>query len=248
MPKSLPNPLQKVALWLLNQLIPPSCLLCAAPHNNDIALICGPCRDDLPYISNPCYQCGLPLPAESSSATVCGQCLKQPPPFKHCLVPLGYATPVDSLIAAFKYRKQLTNGRLLSQLLLTEICRHYADESLPEIIVPVPLHWRRQLRRGYNQSQCVASYLGAQLSIPVQLRRIRRIRRTPAQQGLNKPQRQRNLKHAFTVRKPFNGETIALVDDVMTTGATCAEISRELLKAGAGEVHIWALARTPVRH
>jgi ComF family protein len=155
--------------------------------------------------------------------------------------------PVDSLIAAFKYRNQLTSGRLLSQLLLAEICRRYADQPLPEIIVPVPLHWRRQWRRGFNQSQCVASYLGAQLSIPVQLRRIQRIRRTPTQQGLNKPQRQRNLKRAFRVTKPFSGETIALIDDVMTTGTTCAEISRELLKAGAGEVHIWALARTPVR-
>ena len=241
------NALQKAAIWLLNQVIPPSCLLCSAPHNNNIALICGPCRDDLPYISHPCYQCALPLPTKSGNAAVCGQCLKQPPPFKHCVVPLSYAMPVDSLIAAFKYRNQLTNGRLLSQLLLAEIWRRYANQPLPEIIVPVPLHWRRQLRRGFNQSQCVASYLGGQLSIPVQLRRIRRIRRTPSQQGLNKPQRQRNLKQAFSVTKPFSGETIALIDDVMTTGTTCAEISRELLKAGASEVHIWALARTPVR-
>jgi ComF family protein len=248
LPNSLYNALQKAALGLLNQVIPPTCLLCSAPHSNDIALICGACRDDLPYISHPCYQCALPLPAASANTTVCGQCLQQPPPFKRCLVPLSYAMPIDSLIAAFKYRNQLTNGRLLSQLLLTEIGRHYADQPLPEIILPVPLHWRRQWRRGYNQSQCVASYLGAQLSIPVQLRRIRRIRLTPSQQGLNKPQRQRNLKQAFSVTKPFTGETIALIDDVMTTGATCTEISRELLKAGAGEVHIWALARTPVRH
>lgn len=83
------------------------------------------------------------------------------------------------------------------------------------------------------------------MNIPVDAYRIKRCRRTPSQQGLNKQERQRNLKDAFKVRKEFSGETVALIDDVMTTGATCAEISRELLRAGANDVHIWALARTP---
>lgn len=230
--------------------MPPACLLCSAQHTGGIALICEPCRADLPYLSNRCYQCGIAV-AESEAllavthGQVCGSCLKNPPPFSRCVTPLDYAMPIDRLINNFKYRNKLINGRLLSQLLLGEIQLRYQDQALPNLLLPVPLHWRRQLRRGYNQSQCVASYLGAQLSIPVAWRQITRTRRTPTQQGLNKQERQRNLKDAFTVRRSLDGEIVAIIDDVVTTGATCAEISHKLLSAGASDVHIWALARTP---
>lgn len=244
--------LKKLILALQEHVIPPTCLLCSAGHTGDIALICDPCRADLPFVGKSCRQCGISIEKaanNSASATkqpvICGSCLKHPPPFSQSLVPLNYTMPINKLISEFKYRNKLINGRLLSQLLLQEIQTRYQNQKLPDLLLPVPLHWRRQFRRGYNQSQCVTSYLGTQLCIPVELRRIARTRRTPSQQGLNKQERQRNLKRAFTVKQPFKGETVAIIDDVMTTGATCAEISRELLSAGAAEVHIWALARTP---
>lgn len=244
--------LQKLALAVQKHLMPPACLLCSAQHTGATALICEPCRADLPYLDCACQQCGIALEQPETSLTaaakhkqICGSCLKNPPPFSRSVTPLNYAMPVDRLISDFKYRNKLINGRLLSQLLLQEIQARYQDQALPDLLLPVPLHWRRQMRRGYNQSQCVASYLGAQLRIPVEWRRLARTRRTPTQQGLNKRERQRNLKDAFTVKRALEGEVVAIIDDVMTTGATCAEISRELLSAGASEVHIWALARTP---
>lgn len=244
--------LKKLAHGLQQRLIPPCCLLCSAQHAGDIALICNPCRADLPYMDSACPQCGValessrhPLETTPSAPLLCGSCLKQPPPFSQSFIPLQYTTPIDTLISEFKYRSKLINGRLLSQLLLQRVHAHYREQALPDLLLPVPLHWRRQLRRGYNQSQCVASYLGAQLHIPVELRRLVRTRRTPPQQGLNKQERQHNLKHAFAVKGALNGQTVAIIDDVMTTGATSAEISRELLNAGAADVHIWALARTP---
>lgn len=234
------------------RLMPPVCLLCSAQHTGPTTLICEACRTDLPYLDIQCYQCAITLEESEKTPTttdshdqICGNCLKNPPPFNRSFAPLNYAMPIDRLISDFKYRNKLINGRLLSQLMLQEIQAHYRGQALPDLLLPVPLHWRRQLRRGYNQSQCVASYLGSQLRIPVELRRIARTRRTPTQQGLNKKERQRNLKDAFTVKRPLAGEVVAIIDDVMTTGATCAEISRELLNTGAKEVHIWALARTP---
>lgn len=229
----------------LNQVLPPSCLLCGAKHSNTIGLICHGCQTELPYIEHSCYQCGLPLPVSESQQPLCGYCLKKAPAFNRCIAPLNYQTPIDSLITGFKYRRKMINGRLLSQLLLHSIRQHYVGQALPDAIVPVPLHWRRQFRRGYNQSQCVADYLGQKLKIPVQLNTLKRTKRTPTQQGLKRQERQRNLKNAFIANKALQGQTIALVDDVITTGSTCAEISRVLIKAGAAEVHLWALARTP---
>lgn len=228
--------------WLLDQLVPPSCLLCQARHSAEIALICDPCRSDLPHITHSCQQCGLPLTTEKTSH--CGQCLSSPPAFDRSVIPLNYCSPINNLITGFKYRNKFISGRLLSQILLSQIRASYQDQPLPDLLLPVPLHWRRQFRRGYNQSQCIARYLAAELKIPSQLRRIQRRRRTPSQQGLKRQQRQRNLKGAFQVHRPLQGECVALIDDVVTTGSTCNEISRELKRAGASEVHIWALART----
>ncbi len=116
----------------------------------------------------------------------------------------------------------------------------------PDLIVPVPLHWRRRFIRGFNQSQWLANYLGRQLNISVDNKLLMRIRNTPPQQQLRRKQRQKNLKGAFQVKRPVEGQHIALIDDVVTTGSTVSELSRLLKKAGASRVDIWCLARTPL--
>ncbi len=118
--------------------------------------------------------------------------------------------------------------------------------ATPDTIIAIPLHWRRYWQRGFNQSELLANSLSRQLKIPL-VKALTRCRSTTMQQSLNAEQRQRNLHNAFAVTKPelIQGRRIALVDDVMTTGATATEVARTLLSAGAGEVHIWVLARTP---
>jgi len=127
--------------------------------------------------------------------------------------------------------------------LIAELQRLGSDVDL---IVPVPLHWRRRWTRGFNQTELIADQLGAALSTPVAMRALRRTKATTAQQRLDARTRARNLRGAFTLHQPVAGLRVALVDDVVTTGATATELTKLLLKGGATTVELWALARTPL--
>lgn len=212
------------------------CALCAAPSARGL---CEPCCDDLDWIAHGCENCGLPLPQPG----LCAFCQIQPPPFRRCISPLAYAPPVSHLIGAFKYQRKLLYGRILSELLI----RRLRDEPFDAVdaIVPTPLHWRRRWWRGFNQAELIGDELSRGLGIPLRARWLKRVRPTPRQQDLTAEERRRNLRGAFAATRPLPGLRIALVDDVVTTGATVAEISRVLLDAGATSVQVWCLARTP---
>ncbi len=132
---------------------------------------------------------------------------------------------------------------MLATLLAAEIAARYGD-LLPAIILPVPLHWRRLLLRGHNQAALIARTLGRRLGVPIEFDGTRRIRATRAQTGLDRATRRRNLVGAFACRVPVIERAVAVVDDVMTTGATLTAMARCLKAAGASEVHVWTLART----
>jgi ComF family protein len=222
--------------WL-DLLLPASCLLCGG--RGDAAGLCAGCRADLPRLENPCPRCALPLPAASIA---CGECLGKPPPWSRCIAPLLYRPPVSALVAALKYRGRLGAGHLLTTLLAEQLRN---EEAHADLLLPVPLHWRRRLRRGFNQAELIADQLGRELALPVAMRLLRRDRATAAQQSLDATSRRRNLRRAFTLRGEVVGLHVALIDDVVTTGATAAELSRLLLSAGAASVQVWSLARTP---
>ncbi len=224
--------------WL-NRLLPGNCLFCAGPIGSSLDL-CHGCRLELPFTRFPCPRCALPLPQQQAS---CGHCLHQPPPWQRCIAPLLYRPPANQLLTSFKYSGRLQGGRLLTTLLIDELQR---SSSKVDLIVPVPLHWRRRWSRGFNQAELIADQLGAALSIPVAMKALQRVRPTTAQQSLDARARARNLRGAFTLLRPIAGLRVALVDDVVTTGATAAELSRLLLKGGAAAVELWALARTPL--
>lgn len=226
----------------LQLLFPCHCLLCLAPSHHHQEL-CAACRDELPWLGHCCLRCALPL--NSPDARLCGHCLRRPPRFEHCLSALRYQFPCDQLLVNFKYHRQLASGRLLAQLWLQH-CRDPAGSHRPQLLVPIPLHWRRRWTRGYNQSLLLAQHWGDALSLPV-CSALRRGRHTPPQQGLNAAQRRRNLRDAFTLQHPssINGRHIAVVDDVLTTGTTANAAAAILLAAGARRVDIWCLARTP---
>lgn len=234
--------------WL-HRLIPGYCLLCNSQLQD--RLLCEACELDLPYLSaasDCCRQCALPLASQSNW---CGQCLRTPPGFSRAFIPFAYVSPVDYLISGFKYRRQPGFGKALTQLLLPFL-QHSYDESgepWPDYLIPVPLHWSRLLRRGFNQAAVLAQ--GLESAIPTRLlhRACHRSYRRGNQQGLNRRQRQKNMRHVFrlgtTTANHIQGKCIAILDDVVTTTATARELSRLLLQEGAREVHLWALARTP---
>jgi ComF family protein len=172
----------------------------------------------------------------------CGQCIKTKPLFTRTVCPLRYEFPADRLVQAFKFKRQFVAGRVLGQLL----CEQVIDGQLrhPDMLIPVPLHGFRLMKRGFNQAYELASYAGRRLDIPLLASSLRRRRNTKAQSGLSRKQRRKNVRGAFYWQgssKP--GRHVALIDDVMTTATTATECTRILKKAGAKRVDVWVAAR-----
>lgn len=178
------------------------------------------------------------MPAGQS---VCGECLRDPPPFERTITALDYAAPWSALIARFKFHGSVELAPMFA-VLLREAAR---DQPPPELVLPAPLSGERLRERGFNQSWEIARRLGP----PADARLLLRIRDTPHQVDLPLDRRASNVRAAFAVeplrRDDVAGRSVVLVDDVMTTGATAAEMARTLLQAGASRVQLWVLARTP---
>lgn len=221
-----------------------SCLLCDLPADTAQPL-CGACQDELPWLGPHCAVCALPLPA---AGLVCAACLRRAPGFQRVEAPWRYAFPVDALITRFKHQSAWPLGRLLGAL-LAEHLQHAYLEGLPRpaLLLPVPLARPRLRRRGFNQAALLARWLGEALDLAVREDLLLRPQDTAAQQQLDAAARRRNLRRAFAVADPaaLAGRHVALVDDVLTTGATAGALARLLLKAGAARVDVYCLARTP---
>jgi len=216
------------------------CLLCGLiVHAKAADCICVACAAELPRIAEYCLRCALPLPTRG----LCGRCQIQPPPYSRCISPLVYGAPISRLIAHFKYSGKLAYGRLLSGELLRRLRLEASLDA--DLLMPVPLHWRRRWARGFNQAEIIGDELSRALHLPLQTRWLTRVRPTPPQQSLSANERRKNLRSAFVLRASVLGLRIALIDDVVTTGATVSEISQLLLNAGARSVQAWCLARTP---
>jgi ComF family protein len=230
-----------VYIWLKNKQI---CLLCGE-STDTLQPICTPCESELPWLGEHCAVCALPLPM---AGLRCGQCTARPPAFERVLAPWAYDFPVDSLITRFKHQAKWPLGRLLGELLAQSL-QHHFDEGLerPDALVPVPLASRRLRQRGFNQATLLARWLSAALRIPCEDDLLLRVQDTPAQQVLDARARRRNLRQAFALAPgaALNNRHLALVDDVLTTGATAQALARLLLDAGAARVDVYCLARTP---
>ena len=224
--------------WLA-VLLPGRCLLCDR-FTGTATDLCDPCHASLPWISWPCRQCGLPL--ADAPVPLCGECIVRPSPFQQVVAPFAFEAPAAELIRGIKFGGNLVANRVLATLLAQEIAARY--DVLPAVILPVPLHWRRLVLRGHNQAGLIARMLGRRLGVSIEFDGVRRVRATRAQTGLDRAARRRNLTRAFACRTPVTDRTVAVVDDVMTTGATLTAMAHCLKSAGASEVHVWTLART----
>lgn len=218
---------------------PPRCLLCDAPGEAGRDL-CAACAADLPHNPVACSLCALPLAAHEEG--LCGGCLKRTPPLESSIIPFRYAPPLDHLMLALKFNRQLVNARLLGGLMAEAIAAR--GDALPDCILPVPLHNGRLRERGYNQALELARPVSRRLGIPLENRLAVRATATAAQSSLEKKERLRNIRGAFALvgEPPAH---IAILDDVVTTGSTVNELARVLRRGGAKRVVVWACARVP---
>lgn len=214
-----------------------SCVLCGAPSG--ATALCAPCHDELPWLSLlRCPVCALPTP----QGGVCGTCLADAPAFDATVAAWAYGWPLDKLIPAWKYHGELS----LSGALADGLGRQAAlVADRPDVLLPMPLHDQRQRERGYNQAGELAKRLGRRLKLPVDERLVERVKLTPPQASLPWDERRRAIRNAFAVRGDVVGQHLAVVDDVMTTGASLHELAKTLKLAGARRVDCWVLARTP---
>ncbi|MCX4026381.1 ComF family protein [Endozoicomonas sp. SM1973] len=149
------------------------------------------------------------------------------------------------MIHQYKFNGKLICGQALTIQLKERLVSAYTNQPWPELIIPTPLHRKRELQRGFNQALLIARQLSKQLKIPLQPRLIRRYKKTSAQTGLSAKERQVNIRNAFQIISQSLPNHLALVDDVVTTGTTVNEISRLLKEAGVQKVDIWCIAKTP---
>lgn len=236
-----PQWIRLVYIWLINN---QTCLLCDQRCTGPLPLCCS-CELELPWLSEGCLRCALPLPM---AGLQCGHCVKQPPAYARVHAPWVYDFPIASLINRFKHNSKWPYGRLLAELLSQSLLdRFNAGHSRPDILLPVPLSARRLRERGYNQASMLGQWLCKRLHIACCDQWLLRTQDTPAQQALDAKARKRNLLQAFSLSPQANvrGLHVALVDDVVTTGATAQSLARLLLKAGARRVDVYCLARTP---
>lgn len=231
----------QVYIWTKNT---QNCLLCGDTADTSQPL-CSACEAELPWLGRHCSVCALPLPGEG---LICGACLKRPPAFSRVEAPWRYDFPVDSLITRFKHHAQWPLGRLLGGLLSHHL-QHAFAEGLPrpDFLLPVPLGRKRLRQRGFNQSEMLARWLSAELKVPVQSDWLLRPLDGAHQQELDATARHHNLRRAFALQEQaaVRGRHLALVDDVLTTGATAEALARLLLRSGALRVDVYCLARTP---
>lgn len=224
---------------IINQVAgPPVCQLCGDPGVGPE--ICLGCYRDLPRARHPCPTCAGPC----SLPGPCADCINRPPAYDRVAAPFIYGFPVDRMIRRLKYRGRLPHARLLGELLGHAVRRL---EAPPAVVVPVPLHRRRLRQRGFNQAREIAAAVARVASLPLRDRLCIRRLDTPPLWSLDPPRRRSQLKQAFECNDT-PPHRVAIVDDVLTTGATVTALTRALKRAGARYVEVWAVARSPGVH
>ena len=223
---------------LLGLLFPQRCHLCSAPAHRSPALpLCESCWQSIPQYTGPaCRQCGLP--AISIHTDICSSCIADPPPFSRMQAYGIYAGALKEAIHLLKFNGRRSLAHPLATLL--------SGLALPEadVVVPVPLHINQLRQREFNQTALIGRHLAACLKIPLRLDVLFKTRETAPQIEVDRQQRLKNIKKAFSASEAASGQRILLVEDVITTGPTTRECARVLKKAGAQDVNVVALARS----
>ena len=224
---------------LFTRMMPQDCQLCGV---STPTAICAACVCDLPLrLVQGCECCGQVGDVQSLEGEICGDCLADPPKFDGTQSAFSYAFPLDKLMQSFKFNANLALLDLFVDHFVGALKNNMA--SMPDVIIPMPLAKKRLATRGFNQAALLAREIGKRLNVKVESHGLLRVRETPPQAGLNRSARLENMKGAFDCAQNLAGQRIALVDDVMTTGATMSDAARALKKQGATKIAAWAIAR-----
>jgi ComF family protein len=229
------RPFPGIGARIRQALLAQDCLLCQAASGD--RLLCEACERELPSSTSACPRCAL---AGSSNAE-CGACLADPPHYDASCAAFIYTYPVDALIQALKYGGQLALAGLFAHKLQQRI----GQAAGVDLIVPLPLHPARLAERGFNQAGEIAKAMSRASGISMDAHVARRVRDTAPQTALPWRERTANMRQAFSCERDLAGLNVAVIDDVMTTGATLNEFARTLKRSGAARVQNWVVARTP---
>ncbi|RKD32324.1 ComF family protein [Thermohalobacter berrensis] len=204
--------------------------------------ICKSCRKTLPFIKeHRCKICGKPLEL-GYIPDKCPDCIKNRHYFEKAVSPLLYKDIVKDYIYKYKYGKKSYMYKAFAPLMVNELVKNNLTDF--DLIVPVPLHRSKMRKRGFNQSELLARLISKKLDIPLDIKNLKRVKKTLTQNKLKRDERYKNVKNAFSIKKKgvFNNKRILLVDDIFTTGSTVDECSKTLLKAGGKEVFVVTIA------
>jgi ComF family protein len=236
--------MRSILQGLLHLVYPGACFVCDAPLPPGSGPFCDACRTALSSDSHPqCPRCAGNVGPFAEVADGCPHCRGTSFPFDK-VVRLGL---YDGRLREVVLRMKYASGEGLAEV-VGELWAEAAEPRLralgADVVVPVPLHWRRRWRRGYNQSEALARPLAARLGLPLRPSSLRRVRNTPEQKGRTAGEKLENVRDAFRGRGAgLRGRAVLLVDDVLTTGSTAAEAARALRRAGAKRVAVAILAR-----
>lgn len=226
--------------------LPGLCVLCRDWCTGGI---CEPCVQRFAASRPRCAVCALP---SAVAVPRCGRCTALASAYGRCVTGIDYAAPWDRLITDFKFHRQPELAGALSWLLQRSLADQ-APDGAPRgapLLVPVPLSHERLRERGYNQAWELARRLGRRLGLEADAGLLQRRRDTAHQIGMSRSEREHNLRDAFWVEPAraarLSGRSVALVDDVLTTGATAHAAALALVRAGATRVDVWVVARTPL--
>jgi ComF family protein len=225
--------LKSEALTRFNLRLGQDCMLCLASCGT--RLLCHACTSSLPRIACSCRACGIPLEHDA----ICGECLSHPFAFDAALSCFEYRFPLDRLVQRFKFSGDLAIGRWLAWQLADRVADARAD-----LVVAPPLTRARLRQRGFNQALEIAKVVARRVGARCDIDGISRLRDTAPQAGLRRRERRANLRGAFRCNLNLDALHVAVVDDVMTTGATLDAMASALKERGAARVSAWSVART----
>lgn len=222
--------------------VPRICVCCSFISDNKFIDLCGYCKQNLPWLKNRCYKCGGQLKQEES--IICDKCNETPPPFDRLCGLFDYAPPLRGLINRLKFNQQIYPAQFFAELMAEKVENEwYPNKELPEVIIPVPLHFMRQKQRGYNQALEICKPLSNRLGIPIDNNVCLRIRNTLPQARLDKDRRVNNIQNAFLLAGDIKYQSVVIIDDVVTTGNTIRAICNMLQKAGVKSIEVWCVCK-----
>lgn len=229
----------KIDNWLniaQSSFYPYTCFICHQPGINHLDL-CGSCANDLITIEQTCTVCDIQLNVGSA---ICGRCLKTTPYFDQITTLYRYEGIAKLLIQSLKFQSKHSCARIMGELLMQHVKK---KANKPDVLMAVPLHSKRLSERGFNQSELIAEHIHKGTDIPLIHHQLKRTINTQSQTSLKAAERRKNLKDAFQYSGVDTVKSVAIIDDVVTTGSTANEIAKTLKQQGVERVEIWAFAR-----